>query len=76
MMLLAALLLFLAPAETSRQWEQSGRLIGLADSPSERLAPTRLIAPGAPPVLSFRIFDANDRGRFGALGLMTDDAGH
>jgi len=26
--------------------------------------------------LSFRYFDASDRGRFGNLGLMTDDAGH
>jgi hypothetical protein len=35
-----------------------------------------MLAPGAPPVLSFRYFDAADRGRFGNLGLMTDDAGH
>ena len=54
----------------------SGRIVGIADSPSERLNPPVLIAPGAPPVLSFRTFDANDRGRFGSLGLMTDDAGH
>jgi hypothetical protein len=26
--------------------------------------------------LGFRYFDATDRGRFGNLGLMTDDAGH
>ncbi|HTB12792.1 MAG TPA: hypothetical protein VK752_14520 [Bryobacteraceae bacterium] len=54
----------------------SGRVAGFGESPSERLSPPRLIAPGAPPVLSFRYFDANDRGRFGNLGLMTDDAGH
>jgi hypothetical protein len=40
------------------------------------LSPPRLLAPGAPPLLSFRYFDASDRGRFGNLGLMTDDAGH
>ena len=34
------------------------------------------MSPGAPPVLSFRYFDAADKGRFGNLGLMTDDAGH
>jgi hypothetical protein len=54
----------------------SGRVVNIAESPSERLAPPALIAPGAPPVLSFRYFDATDRGRFGNLGLMTDDAGH
>jgi hypothetical protein len=54
----------------------SGRVVGISEPPSERLAPPTLIAPGAPPVLSFRYFDATDRGRFGNLGLMTDDAGH
>ena len=54
----------------------SGRVVNISESPSERLAPPALIAPGAPPVLSFRYFDASDRGRFGNLGLMTDDAGH
>jgi hypothetical protein len=54
----------------------SGRVVNISESPSERLSPPRLIAPGAPPVLSFRYFDATDRGRFGNLGLMTDDAGH
>lgn len=53
----------------------SGRVTAAADSPSERLLPP-LIAPGTAPVLSFRYFDAADRGRFGNLGLMTDDAGH
>ena len=54
----------------------SSRAVGASESPSERLSPPKLIAPGAPPVLSFRYFDASDRGRFGNLGLMTDDAGH
>jgi hypothetical protein len=54
----------------------SGRVVATGESPSERLSPPVLIAPGAPPVLSFRYFDAADRGRFGNLGLMTDDAGH
>lgn len=54
----------------------SGRVVELSEPPSERLARPRLIAPGAPPVLSFRYFDAADRGRFGNLGLMMDDAGH
>jgi hypothetical protein len=54
----------------------SGRVVDISEPPSERLSPPRLLAPGAPPVLSFRYFDASDRGRFGNLGLMTDDAGH
>ena len=54
----------------------SGRIVNISESPSERLSPPMLLAPGAPPVLSFRYFDASDRGRFGNLGLMTDDAGH
>jgi hypothetical protein len=54
----------------------SNRVIGMSEPPSERLSPPMLIAPGAPPVLGFRYFDATDRGRFGNLGLMTDDAGH
>jgi hypothetical protein len=54
----------------------SGRAAHNTESPSARLNPPKLVAPGAPPVLSFRYFDATDRGRFGNLGLMTDDAGH
>ncbi len=54
----------------------SGRVLDLAELPSERLNPPLRVSPGAPPVLSFRYFDAADRGRFGNLGLMTDDAGH
>ncbi len=67
MIIIAAILMLFA---------DSGRIAGLAESPSERLSPPMSIAPGAPPVLSFRYFDAADRGRFGNLGLMTDDAGH
>ena len=54
----------------------SGRVVNLSEPPSQRLAAPTLIAPGAPPVLSFRYFDAAGRGRVGNLGLMTDDAGH
>lgn len=54
----------------------SGHVAAIGEPPSARVAPPPLIAPGAPPVLSFRYFDAADRGRFGNMGLMTDDAGH
>jgi hypothetical protein len=34
------------------------------------------IAPGAPPMLTFRYLDGRRRGRFGGLDLVLDDAGH
>ncbi len=67
------LLLFFALAAAA---DETGRIVGICESPSDRLNGPHLIAPGAPPVLSFRYFDASDRGRFGNLGLMMDDAGH
>jgi hypothetical protein len=73
------LLLFLAPATIAdlvQQTIDSGRAISCAESPSDRLNPTVLIAPGSPPVLSFKTFDAAERGRLSDVGLMTDDAGH
>ena len=38
--------------------------------------PTRTVAPGAPPLLSFRYFAGSERHRFGNLDLVVDDAGH
>jgi hypothetical protein len=76
---IAALILFFVPetvGELTQQIAASGRVVEIAESPSERLSPGPMIAPGAPPVLGFRYFDASERGRFGSLGLMTDDAGH
>ena len=75
-MWILALLLFFIPSPAADWFAESGSIVGITDSPSERLSPPALLAPGAPPVLSFRYFDASDRGRFGNLGLMTDDAGH
>jgi hypothetical protein len=68
-----AIAMLLLAGETA---DLAGLAVQIGESPSERLNPTALYAPGAPPVLSFRYFDASDRGRFGNLGLMTDDAGH
>lgn len=74
----AALLLMAGETveETVALIAQSGRVVDMVEAPSHRLRPPVLVSPGAPPVLSFRYFDAADRGRFGNLGLMTDDAGH
>ncbi len=69
----AIALLLLAPGALPDPGELA---VQAGETLSERLNPPALYAPGAPPVLSFRYFDASDRGRFGNLGLMTDDAGH
>lgn len=54
----------------------SGRVMESGNT-RERLAdPRKQIAPGAPPLLSFRYFDGADRHRFGKLDVIMDDAGH
>lgn len=76
---ISIVLLYFVPdtiSELTREVADSGRVVECAESPSDRLSPPRMIAPGAPPILSFRTFDATERGRFGSMGLMTDDAGH
>ncbi len=55
---------------------QSGRVVEIAVTPSERLRPAQKIAPGAPPLVSFRMFDGRMRHRFSNLDLVMDDAGH
>ena len=55
---------------------ESGRVVEIATSASERAEPRRQIAPGAPPLVSFRMFEGQMRHRFSNLGLVIDDAGH
>jgi hypothetical protein len=52
--------------------EKSGRVLTLAPSLDDRIR----IAPGAPPLLAFRYLEGRQRGRFGGLDLVLDDAGH
>jgi len=59
-----------------KQVAASGRVLELAVTPSERLSSRPQIAPGAPPLLSFRFFEGKERHRFGGLDLVIDDAGH
>jgi hypothetical protein len=54
----------------------SGQVVGLALTPSERVAPPAEIAPGQPPLLSFRYYEGQQRHRFSNTELMLDDAGH
>ena len=54
----------------------SGQVVEIAAPPSERVAPKPQIAPGAPPLLSFRYYEGRDHHRFNNTELMLDDAGH
>ncbi len=77
-------LLFLAlfsPGDDQvRQWidriAQSGRVLEIGEAREKLDDPRQRIAPGAPPLLSFRYFLGVDRHRFGKLDVMLDDAGH
>lgn len=55
---------------------RSGRCVEVGESPSERVAPRRLIAPGLPPLLSFRYYEGKEHYGFGNTDLVLDDAGH
>ena len=72
------LLMVMQQAPPPRLWQQvveslerSGRLVEIVE-PVELPA----IAPGAPPLLSFRYIEGQRKHRFGDLGLVMDDAGH
>ena len=54
----------------------SARALQVGESASERISKVPAVAPGTPPLLSFRYFDGKQRHRFGNLGLVMDDAGH
>lgn len=56
---------------------RSGRVVEIAEPPSRRVEmKTHEAAPGAPPLLSFRLFEGKTRHRYGNLDLVMDDAGH
>jgi hypothetical protein len=54
----------------------SGQVLEIGDTPSARIAPPIQIAPGPPPLLSFRYYEAQQRHRVSNTELMLDDAGH
>jgi hypothetical protein len=58
-----------------QQAAESGRAL-LPDAPDVRLSPAPSIAPGQPPLLSFRYYEGKSHHRFGNAELMLDDAGH
>lgn len=75
-LLLFALLTTSEVERLTKNVAESGRVMEIAIPPSERLAPPPKIAPGAPPLVSFRLFDGRMRHRFSNLDLVLDDAGH
>ena len=75
-MLGLVLILFAAAPVSVSDVSKSGRVVEIAVSPSERVSPPRQVAPGAPPVLSFRLFEAAAKHRASGLDLVLDDAGH
>ncbi len=54
----------------------SGRVELLTESASARVSPPKSIAPGPPPILSFRYFEGQAKHRFGDIDLVVDDANH
>jgi hypothetical protein len=54
----------------------SGQVLQIGETPSKRVTPPPMIAPGPPPILSFRYYEAQQRHRFSNTELMLDDAGH
>jgi hypothetical protein len=65
------------PADTLiEEVSRSGQVVEIATPPSSRLSAPARIAPGAPPLLGFRVLEGKLRHRFGDLDLVMDDAGH
>ncbi len=60
----------------TKQVSDSGRCVALAESPDQRVEDKREIAPGPPPILSFRFYEGKQHHRFGNGELLLDDAGH
>jgi hypothetical protein len=56
---------------------ESGRCADLSQDPDTRVSPPlRMVAPGPPPLLSFRYYEGKLHHRFDNTDLMLDDAGH
>ena len=60
----------------TREVAVSGQVLEIGDTPSMRVALPEQIAPGAPPLLAFRYYEAQQRHRVSNSDLMLDDAGH
>jgi hypothetical protein len=65
-----------SPQTNIQQIATSGLCADLPDPPDKRVAPPPAIAPGPPPILSFRLYEGKRHGHFNNSDLMLDDAGH
>lgn len=75
MRIAALLLLFQLSSAPSRDLSAE-RCLTVGRTPSERVNPLPEIAPGAPPILSFRYYEGQLHHRYSNSELMLDDAGH
>ncbi len=78
MLALAVLHLVCLKQETDliQKAADSGRCVTLAETPDSRVHSRPQIAPGQPPILTFRYYEGQLHHRFGNADLMLDDAGH
>lgn len=60
----------------TEQVDRSGRCAVLSQSPETKIAERQVIAPGQPPILSFKYYEDAKHHRFGNVDVMLDDAGH
>ena len=72
----AAMFLFLLQIAGGPGATTFERAAAVASSPEDRVNPRPQIAPGPPPVLSFRYYEGSEHGRFSGSDLVLDDAGH
>lgn len=54
----------------------SARCISVGETPDDRVSPRPEIAPGEPPLLSFRYYEGAAHHQYNHSDLMLDDAGH
>ena len=59
-----------------REIAESGRCADLGQDPDTRVARPAALAPGLPPLLSFRYYEGKLHYRFNDSDLMLDDASH
>jgi hypothetical protein len=62
-------------ANDFRDIAASGRSL-VIDTPDARVGAPPRLAPGPPPLLSFRFYEGKQHHRFGDVDIMLDDAGH
>jgi hypothetical protein len=66
----------LLAAPASEQDLISSRCVSVGETPDSRVGPGMRLAPGPPPLVSFRYYEGKLHQRLGNSELMLDDAGH